>query len=118
MFFRSLKYAISGILQTFRGGRNFRIMCAAFILVITAACIFQVSWIEWAILLICSSGVFALEIFNSAIEKLVDLVTTKKHPHAKSAKDMAAGAVLVWSIFSAAVGLIIFLPHFFTFLDQ
>jgi diacylglycerol kinase (ATP) len=51
-----------------------------------------------------------LELMNTAIEAVVDLVTLEKKPLAKIAKDTAAGAVLIAAIMSAAAGLIIFLP--------
>ncbi|MDS9201602.1 diacylglycerol kinase family protein [Streptococcus pneumoniae] len=50
---------------------------------------------------------------NSALERTVDLVTRERHPLAKQAKDMAAGAVLVFAVTSAIIGLLIFLPKWF-----
>ena len=50
------------------------------------------------------------EIINTSIERCVDLVTKDYHDLAKVSKDMAAGAVLVSSLFSIIVGLLIFLP--------
>ena len=57
-----------------------------------------------------------LELINSAIEKVVDLVTGEYHPLAKAAKDLAAGAVLVYAILSAIIGFIIFLPKIWSML--
>ena len=57
--------------------------------------------------------VISLELVNTAIENVVDLVTMEKKPKAKIAKDVAAGAVLVSAIFSAIIGLIIFIPKIF-----
>jgi diacylglycerol kinase len=54
--------------------------------------------------------VFSAEMINTAIEHLVDLVSPHSHPLAGKAKDVAAGAVLVAAVFSAIVGLIIFVP--------
>jgi undecaprenol kinase len=48
---------------------------------------------------------------NTAIERVVDLVTAEYHPLAKQAKDIAAGAVFVYAILSVIVGIIIFLPY-------
>ena len=53
----------------------------------------------------------ALELVNTAVESVVDLVTTERKPLAKVAKDTAAGAVLVAAIMAAIVGLIIFVPR-------
>ena len=58
-----------------------------------------------------SGLVIALELVNTAIESVVDLVTTERKPLAKTAKDTAAGAVLVAAIMAAIVGLIIFVPR-------
>ena len=54
--------------------------------------------------------VLALELVNTAIERTVDLVTKDYHDLAKAAKDVAAGAVLIMSMFSVIIGLIIFIP--------
>ena len=53
---------------------------------------------EWFIVLILTGGMLSLELMNSAIERVVDLVTTECHPLAKQAKDLAAGAVLIYAI--------------------
>ena len=55
----------------------------------------------------------ALELMNSAVERVVDLLTTERHPLAKQAKDLAAGAVLIYAIGSAIIGLILFIPKWF-----
>lgn len=62
---------------------------------------------EWCICLTLFGLVIALELVNTAIESVVDLVTTERKPLAKTAKDTAAGAVLVAAIMAAIVGLII-----------
>ena len=72
---------------------------------------FDITKLEWLFVLTAIGGMLALELMNTAIEKAVDLVTNETHPLAKAAKDTAAGAVLVYAIFSAVVGLIIFLPR-------
>ncbi len=86
-------------------------MIAAFVLVIAAGLIFHVSTMQWLAILLCSGGAFALELMNTAIEKTVDVATQQWHPLAKAAKDIAAGAVLVWSVFCAIIGLLIFVPY-------
>ncbi len=58
-----------------------------------------------ALLFICVSGVLAAEMFNTAVESVVDMVTQAYHPLAKLAKDIAAGAVLITSINAAIVGV-------------
>ncbi len=61
--------------------------------------------------LLCSGSVLCLEMLNSALEKLADIVEPAFHPQIKIVKDVAAGAVLLASIMSAIIGTIIFLPE-------
>ena len=110
-FLKSFKYAWSGIKKAFLTGRNFRVMTICFVIVVLSGLFFGVSVIEWVILLICSGGVLSLEIINTAIEKAVDLAVSSYNDHAGDAKDMAAGAALVASIFSVVIALMIFLPY-------
>jgi diacylglycerol kinase (ATP) len=60
----------------------------------------------------CIGTVIAAELFNTAIEKLVDLVSPERHPVAGQVKDIAAGAVLICAVAAAIIGLIIFIPYF------
>ncbi len=79
-------------------------------LVVLLGFLLQVSKNEWAFLLLSIGGVISLELINSSIENLVDLVTEEFHPLAKKVKDMAAAAVFMFSIVSIIIGLIIFIP--------
>lgn len=69
---------------------------------------------EWLALVICSAGVIGSEAINSAIEALADVVQPNHDPRIKRVKDLAAGAVLVFSLAAAVVGLLIFVPHLLT----
>lgn len=109
----SFFYALTGIWTTLREERNMRFHFASAIFVIGVSFYFSITKAEWLMILIAIGGMFALEMINSAIERVVDLATTRYHPLAKQAKDMAAGAVLVYAIVSAAIGAIIFLPYIF-----
>ncbi|WP_409301747.1 diacylglycerol kinase family protein [Peribacillus sp. SCS-155] len=75
---------------------------------------FHIAAMEWLFLLSAVAGMISLEMVNSALERAVDLATEDLHPLAKQAKDMAAGAVLIYAFYSVAVGLIIFLPRVFS----
>lgn len=110
-FIKSFKYAFCGIAKAFSAGRNFKIMAVCFLLVIVLGFLFKVSTIEWIILLLCSGLVLSLEMLNTAIEKAIDIFDPGYSNLAKNAKDIAAGAVLVFSVTAAAAALIIFLPH-------
>lgn len=107
---RSFRYALRGVAGAF-SGRNIRIMAACFAVVIAAGFVLGISAFEWTAILLCCAGVISLELVNTAIESAVDLAAPEINPLAEKAKDTAAGAVLVFCLFSATVGLIIFVPH-------
>ena len=83
------------------------------IIVIICGIIFKISKIEWFICFILIAGVISTELINTAIENTVDLITQEKNPKAKIAKDIAAGAVLIWAIFATIIGGMIFIPKMF-----
>lgn len=107
---KSFGYAFEGIFTCIRKERNMKIHCVMTLLVILAGFIFHISAIEWCICLTLFGLVMALELVNTAVEAVVDLVTSERRPLAKIAKDTAAGAVLIAAIMAAIAGLIIFLP--------
>lgn len=109
-FNESLGHALDGIKYTINHERNFKIELFFAIAVTIMSFILKVSIIEWGILVLVISMVLALEMINTAIERCVDLVTKEYKELAKNAKDIAAGAVLVMSMFSVVIGIIIFLP--------
>ena len=88
-----------------------KIHCVAIIFVTLAGTLFQITATQWCICLLLFALVAALELVNTAIEAVVDLVTEDKKPLAKVAKDTAAGAVLFAAIISVIIGCIIFLPY-------
>lgn len=96
--------------MTFASEANIQIHLFVSILVIICGIIFKISTSEWLICLLCMGLVFGLEMMNTAIEKLVDLVSPAKNALAGKVKDIAAGAVLIAVFFSVVIGLIIFIP--------
>jgi diacylglycerol kinase len=107
---RSFGYALKGIKAVFGNEANMNIHLVMSILVIICGFIFNISITEWMLCIGCFGLVISLEMLNSAIENLVNLVSPEKHELAGKVKDIAAGAVLVASICAAIVGLIIFVP--------
>ncbi|MEZ4804109.1 MAG: diacylglycerol kinase family protein [Bacteroidia bacterium] len=108
----SFKYAFHGIRLALKE-RNFKIHVICSILVVSLGFYFQVSKNEWLILIFCISMVFSLEIVNTSIEKLTDLVSPETNTLAGYAKDLAAAAVLIASIAALIIGSMIFWPYFF-----
>lgn len=112
----SFKYAISGIITSFRTERNMKIHILVMIIVIIAGIVFKLSLLDWIILVIMFGLVISAELFNTAIETTIDMITKEKNEKAKIAKDVAAGAVLVLAVASVIVGLIIFIPKILSFI--
>lgn len=115
-FSDSLKHAIDGILYVERFERNFRFELFFGMFVLIAGVFFGVSAVEWCVLVLTVSLILALEMVNTAIERCVDLVTLEYKELARIAKDVAAGAVLIASCLSVAIGIIIFLPKIIIFI--
>ena len=106
----SFKFAGVGIFTALKKERNMKIHFFAMIAVIILGIFFRIEPMEWIACVILFGGVIGAEMFNTAIETVVDLVTPYKNDKAKIAKDVAAGGVLVWAIAAAIVGLVIFVP--------
>ncbi len=112
-FFRTFGYAIEGIWSALRTERNLKIHLTLSVIVLFLGLVYSINSIEWMFVLFAIAGVIVLELINTAIERVVDLVTTQYHPLAKQAKDIAAGAVFIYAILSVIIGLIIFFPKIF-----
>lgn len=108
-FLRSFVYAAKGIAVASRG-RNFRVQAALAVLAVVLGLVLGLSALEWAAVLICIALVLGGECMNTALEALTDLASPDLHPLAAQAKDCAAGAVLLASIGSLAVGCVLFVP--------
>lgn len=106
----SFKYAIQGFVASFKTERNMKIHIAIMILVIIAGILLKISSLEWIICTICFAIVIGGELFNTAIETVVDIVVPYKNEKAKLAKDVSAAAVLALAIGALIIGLIIFIP--------
>jgi len=107
----SFRYAFSGINYTFKNSRNFKIQVSFAFFSLIIGSILQLDKSGYLILLATIFSVLILEILNTSIESLVDLVVKKKFSNlAKIAKDCSAGAVLLASINSVIIALYLFIP--------
>jgi len=108
---KAFGFAFSGLGAAFKSEINLQVELFIAVLVIAAGFYFSISNQEWIVILFCIALVFALEMFNSAIEKLCDLYTNEHNQKIKYIKDVCAGAVLITSIVSAIIGSMIFWPY-------
>ena len=110
---KSFGYAFKGIASLIKKEHNAWIHCTAIVVVTLAGFYFDITPTEWCVVVICFGLVLSAEGFNTAIERLVDLVSPDYHPIAGDVKDVAAGAVLICAIAAAIVGMIVFIPYLF-----
>ena len=104
----SFRNAYQGIRQTVAGERNFKIHLVMGIVAIICCIIFQVETVLFIWVLFAIFSVLVLELINTAIEALTDLICGKnRHPLAKKAKDAAAAAVLIASLQAVAVACVV-----------
>lgn len=110
------KYAFAGIRSCFVSELNFRMHSLFAFIALLLSYVLTISAIEWIAVCFCIAFVVTIEILNTAVEKLCDIVHKEMHPGIKKVKDMAAGAVLVAAIFSVITGAVIFLPKLYHFI--
>lgn len=114
----SFKYAWEGVWFAFSNNQNLQIHVAVAILVAVMSVVFRINGFEMGILGVIILLVIAAEMINTAIEEMVDLITTEHRQEAKVAKDVSAGMVLVTAAGSVIVGALVFLPHILRMLHQ
>lgn len=108
-FYKNFRYAFSGLKNVFATEKSFRLHTLIAVVVVVYAWYKDIEKIYWVVILMIIALVMALEVFNSAIERLVDMLAPRTHNFAKEIKDLLAAMVLLVSFFAAAIGLIVFL---------
>lgn len=102
-FLERLGFACAGINATWRGEASFRVQTLAALLVVAVLAWLRPSALWWAMMLAVTGLVLVAELFNTALERLIDHLHPEHHPMMMVAKDCAAGAVLVTAMTAAAV---------------
>ena len=107
--FKSFGHALAGLFSVIKTERNFRIHICMMLYVIAFTFIGRVGFQTFLKFLICFGAVFSAELINTAIELVCNEITTEYSENIKKIKDISAGAVLVAALFSAILGLCVFL---------
>ena len=107
----SFGYAFRGVVAALRSEIHLQFHALATVVVAGLGFYFQLSALEWALVALAVGLVWSLELANTAVEAVVNLVSPEYHPLAGRAKDVAAGAVLVGAIAALVVGVLVFWPH-------
>ena len=109
-FLYSFSYAFNGIAYAFKTQFNFKVHVVAAVSVLLMGYAVQLSVNEWLWIVLAIALVMVVELINTAIEILVDLVSPGIHPKAGAIKDLAAGSVLITAAFALIVASVILLP--------
>jgi len=107
---QSIQYALDGIKYALVTQQNTKIHALFTIVVIVLGFLLEITKVEWITLFLTIGLVWMAELFNTAIEALVDLISPEHHNTAKICKDVSAGSVMVSALISILVGLLIFGP--------
>lgn len=107
----SFSYAVQGVAYAAVQGHNMRIHLLAAMAAVGLGFAADLTGTEWALLSLTIFMVLAAETINTAIEKTVDLIGTERHPLAKTAKDLAAGGVLLTAVNAVIIAFILFGPY-------
>jgi diacylglycerol kinase (ATP) len=108
---RSFGYALRGLGFMLKTQQNAWIHLAATALVIAAGVWVRLSFYDWRWIVLAIGIVWVAELVNTAFEHLCDVVQPEFHVSVKTAKDVAAGAVLVAAVAALLIGLLVFLPY-------
>jgi diacylglycerol kinase len=111
-FLNSFIYAFNGLVYAFKTQLNFKVHCIAAVFTIALGAYLGLSHAEWTLIAIAIGLVIVVELINTAIEVLVDLVSPQQHPKAGAIKDIAAAAVLIAAVVAVAIGVFVFIPKF------
>jgi diacylglycerol kinase len=101
----SFGYAFAGLAAAWRTQRNLRIHAGLAVAVVVAGLLLRLTALGWGIVALAIGLVAAAELFNTALEAVVDLASPQDHPLAKRAKDVAAAGVLVAALAATAAGI-------------
>jgi len=104
---KSTNHAIEGILHAAKTQRHMRYHFYTAILILIVSFSIGISWAEVVILITLSIIVLSVEMLNSALETITDILFREYDEKAKRIKDMAAGAVLITAIGAAVIGFVI-----------
>ncbi len=107
----SFQHAFDGLLWAVRTQPNFRVHAAASLLALFLSWYFKITPVETTIIVFTIVLGLAVEMVNTALEAMTDLITTEWRAQAKAAKDVAAGMMLLTAVGTVVVAIIIFGPY-------
>lgn len=117
-FLNSLHNALNGVRYAFATEKNIRVLLVIAICEIVAALVLGIPKVEFLLILAMAAMLFALELVNTAVERLADKVSPQYDQQIGVVKDVMAGAVMLASILTFVIGCIIFFEPVLELLRQ
>ena len=108
---KSFSHAFDGLAYAIRRERNFRIELLVGVVVLGMIFVLKVKNWEAILLILMIMWVLILELINTVLERIVDMLKPKVHPYSKLIKDVMAAVVLISAFVAVIVGIIIFYPY-------
>jgi len=114
----SMRHAWRGLLVAFKTERSFRIQVALAFVILLLILVLPLKTSETVLLLVVMAAVLVLELLNSTVERLVDLVKPRLQGYVRDIKDLMAATVLVASIFAAVIGILVLSPYLISLIER
>jgi diacylglycerol kinase len=115
---RSFGHAVRGLLHCIQKEKNFQIQLGCGCIAISAGIFFHLTGMEWCIVLLCITMVLSMEMLNTAIEHICNIIQKEYHPAIGILKDISAGAVLVSACSTLICSGLIFIPKILLFISS
>ena len=112
-FHKSLWNAIKGIVWMLKSEKNFQLEILALLINLFLIVYLQVNSTDTAIIIIVCFSVLSLEILNTCVEKICDMIQPEYDERIKIIKDIAAGSVVIMAMASVVVGVLIYSKYLF-----
>jgi len=110
-FKKSFSHAMRGLRYVVNHEKNFQNQMAIALIVLIFMIYFSVTRAEAVVLLLVIAGVLVMELFNTVMERVVDILKPRIHPYARLIKDLMAASVLIASLLAIVIGILIFYPY-------
>lgn len=107
---RSFKFSFDGLKYAYLHEQSLILHVVVMIIIVGCGIGFKITPMQWVITLVMGALILVAELFNTAIEAVVDMVTEEYHPLAKVAKDTASAACFVADIIAAGMWIVVFAP--------
>ena len=109
--FKSFQYALKGLVKTFYEEQNLRIQAVAAVVVTVLGAWLGISRVDWLFIILAIGLVLLMELLNSSVERITDVLKPRLNSYVKEIKDIMAAAVMLASILAIIIGLLVFGPY-------